>query len=45
MLESPELVSDVVAGVGVAVDSGAGVNARVVAAADATTSVCGGANI
>ena len=35
MLEFPELVSDVVAGVGVAVDNGAGVIAGVVAVADA----------
>ena len=55
MREFPELVSDVVAGVGAAVDNGAGdddavdngagVIAGVVAVADAATLLCGGTNI
>ena len=50
MPEFPELVSDVVAGVGAAVDNGAvdngaGVIAGVFAVADAATSLCGGTNI
>ncbi len=50
MPEFPELASDVVAGVGAAVDSGAGddgagVIAGGVAVADAATSLCGGTNI
>ena len=50
MPEFPELASDVVAGVGAAVDNGtgddgAGVIAGVFAEADAATSLCGGTNI
>ena len=45
MPEVLELASDVVAGVGAAVDSGAGVIAGVVAVADAAASLCGGTNI
>jgi len=45
MPEVLELASDVVAGVGAAVDNGAGVIAGVVAVADAAASLCGGTNI
>ena len=45
MPEVLELASDVVAGVGAAVDNGAGAIAGVSAVADAATSLCGGTNI